>query len=292
MNAFWIILTGSLVASLCGILGCYLVLRKMAMVGDAISHSVLPGIVLAYLISGTGASLPMLAGAALLGLLATFLIETFHRSGKLQADAAIGLTFTFLFAVGVIMISLFARNAHIDTDCVLYGELVYVPLDIIVTQSGTELGPKAVWVVGSTLCIVTAIVIFGYRGLFLTTFDPGYAASLGISTAFWHYLLMGMVSVASVVSFESVGAILVVAMLIAPAATAYLLTERFKRMLILSVIIGCSGAVGGYFLAVWLDGSIAAAMTVVLGVQFTLAFLVKGKFFRSVNKTIFSRAAK
>src|SRR5688572_27583095 len=107
MQAFWIILTGSLVAIICGLLGCYLVLRKMSMVGDAISHSVLPGIVIGYLIFGSGSSVPMLIGAAVFGVASAFLIELFHKSGKLQTDASIGLTFTWLFAVGVILISVF-----------------------------------------------------------------------------------------------------------------------------------------------------------------------------------------
>ncbi len=273
MNAFWIILTGSLVATICGLLGCYLVLRKMSMVGDAISHSVLPGIVIAYLITGSGASIPMLIGAASLGLLAAFLIESFHKKGKLQTDASIGLTFTWLFATGVILISLFARNVHIDTDCVLYGEIAYVPLDTIITGGGTNLGPRTIWILGSVLLIVLGVTAFGYRGLFLTTFDPAYAASLGISTVFWHYLLMGMVSLASVVSFESVGAILVVAMLIVPAATAYLLTDNFPMMLILSSVCGIIAAIAGYYLAVFLDGSIAGSMTTILGIEFLIVFL-------------------
>ncbi|HXH19625.1 MAG TPA: metal ABC transporter permease [Chitinophagales bacterium] len=273
MQAFWIILTGSLVAVTCGLLGCYLMLRKMSMVGDAISHSVLPGIVIAYLVTGSNSSIPMLAGAAAIGVFASFLIETFHKSGKLQTDASIGLTFTWLFAVGVILISLFARNVHIDTDCVLYGEIAYVPLDTIVTGSGLHLGPRTVWILGGALLFILLVITIGYKGLFITTFDPAYAASLGISTAFWHYTLMGMVSLASVVSFESVGAILVVAMLIVPAAIAYLLTDNFPTMLLLSALAGILASAAGYFLAVWIDGSIAGAITVALGAEFLLAFL-------------------
>lgn len=243
------------------------------MVGDAISHSVLPGIVIAYLIAGSASSVPVLIGAAAMGVLASFLIETFHSSGKLQADASIGLTFTWLFAIGVILISLFARNVHIDTDCVLYGEIAYVPLDRIVTGGGVNLGPRTVWILGGALVVIALIITIGYKGLFLTTFDPAYAASLGISTAFWHYTLMGMVSLASVVSFESVGAILVVAMLIVPAATAYLLTDDFITMLLLSVCAGIAASAAGYYLAAWIDGSIAGAMTTMLGAEFMLAFL-------------------
>ena len=205
MDAFWIILTGSLVATSCGLLGCYLVLRKMSMVGDAISHAVLPGIVIAYMATGSGASVPVLIGASAMGILATVMIEAMHKKGKLQEDASIGLTFTWLFAIGVILISLFTRNVHLDTDCVLFGEIAYVPLDIIVTSDGVNLGPRNVWILGAVLIIILLMILVGYKGLFLTTFDAGFAASLGFSTVFWHYLLMGAVSLTTVVSFESVG---------------------------------------------------------------------------------------
>lgn len=278
MDAFWIILTGSLVAVSGGLLGCYLILRKMAMVGDAISHSVLPGIVIAYMVTGSSASIPMLIGAALMGIFATFLIETFHKRGRLQADASIGLTFTWLFAVGVIMISAYTGNAHIDTDCVLYGEITYVPFDTWTTAAGLNLGPRNVWVMGTVLLLVLGMIFIGYKGLFLTTFDPAYAATLGISVAVWHYTLMGAVSLTTVAAFESVGAILVVAFLIAPAATAYLLTDHLPTMLVLSAVAGVLSSIGGYYLGVYLDGSISGAMTTVAGALFALAFLFSPKY--------------
>lgn len=273
MDAFWIILTGSLVAVACSTLGSFLILRKMAMIGDAISHAVLPGIVIAFLISGSRASLPMLVGAALVGLLTTFLIETFHNKAKLQTDASIGIAFTWLFALGIILISAFADQVDLDQDCVLYGEIAYVPLDLWVTQSGTNLGPRNVWIVGSALLIVSGIVWQGYKGFYLTTFDDSYAKSLGLSTQLWHYLLMGLVSLTTVVSFESVGAILVVAFLIGPAATAYLLTERFSSMLYLAAMSGILAAIGGYYMAAWLNVSIAGSMATIVGLEFLLAFL-------------------
>jgi len=273
MNAFWIILAGSLVATSCGLLGCYLILRKMAMVGDAISHAVLPGIVIAFLISGSRDSFTMLIGAGLIGVFTTFLIEFFHSKGRLQADASIGVTFTWLFAIGVILVSLYTGNVDIDQDCVLYGEIAYVPLDIWVTGSGLNLGPKTVYVSAFVLIVVVAFIIFGYKELLITTFDPALASALGISTALWHYLLMGAVSLTTVASFESVGAILVVALLVAPAGTAYLLTNNFKRMMVISAILGIVISFLGYYLAVWVNGSIAGAMATVAGVLFGLAFL-------------------
>lgn len=271
MNAFWIILTGSLVATCCSLLGCYLILRRMAMVGDAISHAVLPGIVIAFLFTGSRDTVPMLIGAGLLGVLTTFLIEFFHRFARVQADAAIGVTFTWLFAIGIILISVFAGQVDLDQDCVLYGEIAYVPLDLWITDGGLSMGPRTVWTLGIVTLMIALFIILGYKELFLTTFDPAFAAAIGISTTLWYYLLMTAVSLTTVASFESVGAILVVAFLVVPPATAYLLTDNFKTMLVLSVLLGILASVAGYYLAVWLDGSIAGAIATVTGIEFLLA---------------------
>jgi manganese/zinc/iron transport system permease protein len=277
MNAFWIILTGTLVATCGGLLGAFLLLRKMSMVGDAISHAVLPGIVIAYLLSGSREVLPMLVGAAAFGVFATVVIEALYRKARLQSDAAIGITFTGLFALGIVLISLFAGQVDLDLDCVLFGEIAYVPIDVWITPGGVNMGPRAVWITGGLLVLILALIGIGYKGLLLTTFNPEHAASIGISVAFWHYLLMSAVSVTTVVSFESVGAILVVAFLIVPPATAYLLTDKLKPMLALTVLFGFGAAVGGYYLASWIDGSIAGAMSVVAGVFFIIALVVKRK---------------
>lgn len=286
MNDFWIILTGSLVAVSCGLLGCYLILRKMAMVGDAISHAVLPGIFIAYWFAGKS-TVPVLIGAASFGVLCTLLIEILHKRAKVQADAAIGIVFTFLFAIGVIFISAYAGQVELDQECVLYGEIAYVPLDVWITASGTNLGPEAVWLLGGVLILIIAGIVIGYKGLLLTTFDPAYAAAIGISTTFWHYALMSAVSLTTVVAFESVGAILVVAFLIGPAATAYLLTNRLKVMLVLSAIIGILTAISGYYIAAAIDGSIAGAMAMMVGVYFVLALLFSpqnGVVYKAVSK--------
>jgi manganese/zinc/iron transport system permease protein len=245
----------------------------MAMVGDAISHAVLPGIVIAFLLSGSRDSATMLLGAGLIGILTTFLIEFFHTKAKLQTDASIGVTFTWLFAVGVVLISLFASRVDLDQDCVLYGEIAYVPLDLFITEAGTNLGPRALYIMSFVLVVVILFVAFGYKELFLTTFDPAFATAIGISTTLWHYLLMGAVSATTVASFESVGAILVVALLIGPAAAAYLLTDHFPTMLFLSVLLGMIASISGFYFAVWLDGSIAGAIAMMTGILFTLAMI-------------------
>lgn len=273
MDAFWIMLTGALVATSCGLLGAFLILRKMAMVGDAISHAVLPGIVIAFLLAESRAAVPMLLGAAAIGVLTTLLIELLYQKARLQIDASIGITFTWLFALGVILISLYAGQVDLDQDCVLYGEIAYVPLDLWITDAGVNLGPLPVWITGGATLLVLILVIVGYKGLQLTSFNAEYAAAVGISTAFWHYLLMSAVSITTVVSFESVGAILVVAFLIVPPATAYLLTDRLPVMLGLTVLFGLLSSIGGYYLAAWIDGSIAGAMAVVAGLFLALALL-------------------
>ena len=273
MQAFWIILTGSLVATSCGLLGNYLVLRRMAMMGDAISHAVLPGIVLAFFLTGTRDAMAMLIGAGVLGLLTTFIIDFLHKRGKLQADASIGVTFTSLFAIGIILISAFAGQVDLDQECVLYGEIAYVPIDLWILDGGTIMGPRAVYISGGVLLLVLTLIFVGYKELYLTTFDPVYAGVVGISTSLWQALLMGGVSMTTVASFESVGAILVVAFLIAPAATAYLLTHSFRNMLWITVLLAIITSAGGYYLAVAINGSIAGAMATVAGIIFMLVFL-------------------
>ncbi|WP_425262707.1 metal ABC transporter permease [Paenibacillus thermotolerans] len=267
----FVILTGILVASACSIVGCFLVLRKMAMIGDAISHSVLPGIVIAFLMSGSRDSVAMMLGAAVLGLLTVFLIQLFHQSG-VQSDASIGVVFTALFAVGILLVSLFARHIDLDLDCVLYGEIAYVPWNTI-ELLGADIGPKAIWLVGSALALNVVVIGLFYKQFKVCSFDPGLAAAVGIPVATFHYLLMGLVSVTTVASFESVGAILVVGMLVVPPLTAYLLTEKLGRMIAYSVLIGSVSAVAGYFLARWLDASIAASMITVAGAFLVLALL-------------------
>jgi manganese/zinc/iron transport system permease protein len=249
----------------------------MAMVGDAISHAVLPGIVIAFLISGSRDSFTMLIGAGLIGIFTTFLIEFFHRKGNLQTDASIGVTFTWLFAMGIILISAFASQVDLDQDCVLYGEIAYVPIDVWITEAGINMGPRALYVLGFVLVVNLIFIFTFYKELYLTTFDPAFAAAIGISTTLWHYLLMGAVSLTTIASFESVGAILVVAFLIAPAAVAYLLTEDFKKMLIITCLVGVLISVTGYYLAVWINGSIAGAMATMAGFFFLLAFLFSPK---------------
>lgn len=271
MNDIWIIATGSLVAASCGFLGCFLILRRMAMLGDAMSHAVLPGIAIAYLYTGSREMIPMLLGATALGLACSIFIQ-YLKSNGVQNDAAVSVSFTFLFALGIILVSLFARQIDLDLDCVLYGEIAYVPWDTW-ELAGVQLGPRALWLISGAFIISIFVVILFYKQFKICTFDPLLAISMGIPVTFFHYLLTGLVSMTTVASFESVGAILVVAMLIVPAATAYLLTDRLSVMLLYSTVIGVISAIVGYAISSILDASIAGCMSMVAGFLFACAFL-------------------
>lgn len=243
------------------------------MVGDAISHAVLPGIIIAFLWSGSRDTIPMLLGAGATGLLATFFIEYLYRKARLQTDASIGIVFTFMFAVGIILISTFAGKIDLDQDCVLYGELAYVPINLWLFPDGTNMGPKPIYILSAVLLLVVLFIYFGYKELKLTSFDPSFAATVGISTALWHYLLMAAVSFTTVSAFESVGAILVITFLIGPPSTAYLLTENLKKMLFITVGIGILVSFTGYWLAYWLNASIAGCMALMTGLVFAVVFV-------------------
>lgn len=273
MNDFYIILTASLVAVNCALMGSFLVMRKMVMIGDAISHAVLPGIFIAYYVSGSTASLPILVGAALSGILATLMIEWFTKKARLQSDAAIGISYTLLFSIGIVLISKYGANADLDQQCVLYGEIEYVSLWLKPIIGGFMLPQQAI-TLGIVSVVLIVAVIVGYRGLFITTFDPNYALSTGVFVTFWHYFLMSGVSLTTVVSFESVGAILVVAFLSGPPAIAYLLTEDFKKMLVLACLIGIACSAGGYYVAKWLDVSVAGSISMVIGLVFATVFFI------------------
>ncbi|GIN60834.1 manganese transport system membrane protein MntD [Robertmurraya siralis] len=266
----WILIVGSLAGICCGITGCFLILRRLAMLADAISHTVLLGMVLAFLISQSLNGFYMLIGAAAIGVLTAVFVQLLHSSG-IQEDASIGVVFTFLFAVGVILLSLYADHVHLDVDHALMGEITFVPWDLVKWGFLPEL-PKAFLMLTTVLIINLLIIILFYKELKITSFDPQMAAAIGVPVLLIHYILMGMVSMTTVASFDSVGAILVVAMLIAPGASAYLLTDKLNIMLIMSALLGVAAAIIGYYLASWLDVSISGSMATVNGVIFAIFF--------------------
>ncbi|MCA1032488.1 metal ABC transporter permease [Bacillus timonensis] len=272
----WIILTGALVGITCGIIGCFLILRKMAMLADAISHTVLLGIVGAYLVSHSLDGVYMLIGATIVGLLTALFVQLLDSSG-VQSDAAIGVVFTSLFAFAVILLSLFAGDVHLDADHALMGEITFIPFDTL-QWNGYNLGPKAVWMLGSVLAVNLILIGLFYKEIKISSFDPHMAVAIGIPVVFIHYLLMGMLSISTVASFDSVGAILVVAMLIVPGATAYLLTDRLSTMIIISALVGALSAVAGYYCALLLNVSISGAMASCAGIIFALTFFLSPRY--------------
>ena len=268
----WVALMGFLVAAACGWVGTYLILRRMALVGDAISHSVLPGLAIGFLLANSRSSAVMFAGALASGIVTTLLIELIHKKSRVKQDAAIGITFSSLFAIGVILISLFAGKVDLDQECVLYGEIGTVSFGLPVAIGKVVLGPPAVVRMLVVALVTLALIVLFYKELLVSSFDAGLAFSLGINATLVHYSLMCMLSIVVVSAFESVGAILVIAMLILPGATASLLSERLPRIFILSTIHAALSSVLGIHLALWLDCSIAAAMVVVGAVLFVLAW--------------------
>jgi len=272
-NDIWILAIASLVAISCSMVGVFLVLRRMALLGDAISHSVLLGIVLAYLITDSRSILAMLIGATLIGLVTAWLSNLLQKLGKLQTDASIGIIFTWFFAMGVILVTLYAGQVDIDQECVLYGEIAFAPFDTIVFGN-EDIGPRAFWMILGVFLLNIAIILLAFNRFKLVSFHPSLAISLGISVTFWHYLLMTMVSLTTVASFDAVGAILVVALLIIPASTAYLLANSLKSMLIIAAIYAELSVLIGYGLAVVLDNNIAASIGVTAGLLLMVTVIV------------------
>lgn len=266
------ILMGALVAVACAWLGCWLILQGLALVGDAISHTVLLGIVIAFLLTGTVTGIGMFVAATVTGVLTVVLIDALRATSRLKEDAAIGIVFTSLFALGVVLLSVFARGAHIDTQHVLYGNLDFVANEKSVTLLGINWPVPVCQMAGITVAIVLLTVAF-YKELLLVAFDPQLAQSMGVPTALFRYGMLGAVSFTVVGAFSAVGAILVVAMLIVPAATAYLLTRRLPMMFAISSGVGVLSSAGGYHLGYWLKVPAASMIVCVACGLFGLAFL-------------------
>lgn len=265
-------LIASLVAIACAIPGTFLVLRKMAMISDAISHSILPGIVVGFFITQDLNSPWVILLAALTGVLTVVLVEKIQQTKLVKEDTAIGLVFPALFSIGVIMIAKYANDVHLDIDAVLLGELAFSPFDRLY-YDGIDLGPKSMWVIGIILLVTLTLLFTFYKELKISTFDAGLTTSLGFSPAIIHYGLMSVASVTTVGAFDAVGAILVVALMIAPAASAYLLTSNLTKMILLACFFGVFSAISGYWAANYLDASIAGSIATMLGIVFLAVYL-------------------
>ncbi len=247
-----VVIAGALAAMACALPGNFLLVRRQSMMGDAISHTVLPGIVLAFLAAHwvrQAGWLPigafdgvlhfaLMAGAVLLGVVCAVTTQWVQRIGKVESSAALGVVFTTLFAFGLLLLRMKANDVHLDPDCVLFGSLEALFLN------GDSI-PRAYWVNGSALLINAILVLLLFKELRFSSFDPFMATTMGFNASFLHYGLMAATAATLVAAFETVGSILVIAMLITPAATAYLLTDRFKTMIILSLVIAAVTALLG-----------------------------------------------
>ena len=250
------ILVAVLAATSCGLLGNFLVLRRQALIGDAISHVALPGIVIGFLIAGTIATLPLMLGAMGAAVITAGLIETIRRVGGLEAGAAMGVVFTTMFAVGIVLLEQTgASNTHIDAEHALYGNLeatLWLGLttwsDLLTVDAYAAIPRQLVTLVGVTAAVAILMVAF-FKELKVTTFDAGLAASLGLPVRTISTALIVIVAVAAVAAFEAVGSILVIAMFICPAATARMLTDNLARQLWLSAAVAAIAGIGGYVLA-------------------------------------------
>ena len=274
----WIVLAGMLCAVASAVLGNFLVLRRLSMLGDAVSHAILPGLAVAFFVSNSRSSLPMFIGAVVVGVLTALFTEWIRSGGRVDEGASMGVVFTSLFALGLVMIVQAADRVDLDAGCVLYGAIELTPLDRI-TLLGLDI-PRAVVVLGCVAILNVLFVIVFFKELKLSAFDPSLATSMGFSAPVMHYALMVLVAITAVASFESVGNILVVAMFIVPPATAFLLTDRLGVMIWLSTIVAVVAAFIGHVSAVvvpsWFgfqSTSTAGMMAVIAGVMFALALM-------------------
>ncbi len=274
MNDLLMILTACSVAIPASLLGVLLVSKSLVMVGDAISHAVLPGIVVAYLLSGTRDSVPMLFGAAVTGFLTTFLIDFLRRKWRIQEDAAIGFTFTFLFAIGVLMIALFAgKNSDLDQECVLYGDLETSILDQVIIGEYLY-GTRAILQLLPLTIVLLIVLIIGFKGWKVWAFNPQFGSFIGIPIQAFHLVLMLLLSIHAVLSFESVGVILVVGLLVLPAATALQFSRTLAKTFLYSACIGIASCILGVFLGKWINISISPLIVCVNGAIFLISVLI------------------
>jgi ABC-type Mn2+/Zn2+ transport system permease subunit/Mn-dependent DtxR family transcriptional regulator len=253
------LMASAMVGLMCGVLGCFIVLKNMSLIGDALSHAILPGVVLGFMVAGYSL-IGFFTGSVLAGLAAAIFITWIQRNVKTQEDAAIGIVFTSMFALGVMGISNLTRKegVHLDLKDFLFGNVLGISdLDL--------------WMTFLVMSFTIICVVAFYRYFFITTFESVVAKTLGISTGVMHYFLMLLLSFAVVASLQSVGVILVVAMLITPASTAYLLTHRLRVMVALAGLIGVLSTTLGLLLAIAFETTPGPAMTVVATIFYLLA---------------------
>ncbi|PRY83649.1 metal ABC transporter permease [Alkalibacterium olivapovliticus] len=273
---FEITLVAVVVAVACALPGVFLVLRGTTMVSDAITHTVLLGIVLAFFITQDLNSPLLMIGATLVGVATVWAIEALQQTKLLSNDAAIGIIFPLFFSIAIILITRYAGNVHLDVDAVLMGELAFSPFRRLMFL-GMDLGPRALWTMLIILFINCLFIFLFYKELKITTFDAGFAAALGFSPVLVHYGLMTIVSLTAVGAYDSVGSILVVGFMVGPPLAAYLMTNKLHVMIALTVLMALVNSVIGVQLAFMLDTTIAGMIAVVTGVTTLTVFVFSPK---------------
>lgn len=271
------ILVGMIANVSCALVGTYLVLRRMSLLGDAISHAVLPGIALAVIFSGSVQGWPILVGAMLVGMLTAVAAQGLQHFGGVSEDSSLGVVYTSLFALGVIMLQIWNPHGHVDVDCVLYGAIENAGASPPVRWLGLAL-PPAVLKLLPVLGIVLAMIVLAWKELQLVAFDSALARAMGLPATAIHLLLMGVVAMVTVSSFESVGSILVVPMLVAPAATARLLVDRLSTTLLVAALAAAIAAALGYISAFAWQTNAAGMMAAVIGGELALAVFFSPRY--------------
>ena len=255
----------------CSIIGVFLVLRRLSMLADAISHSILLGIVLAYFIVKDITSVYLVFGAAIFGVITVFSIESLSKTKLVKNDDAVGIVFPMFFALAVILITKYARNVHLDVDIVLMGEVIMAPLNTV-NFLGVEI-PKSLLQMSIMGLINLAFIWIFFKELKLTTFDAEFAKIAGFSEVLLFYGLMSLTSFTTVVAFEAVGAILVISFLIAPASSAYLISKNLRTMIIISVLYSILNSILGFVLAMYYNLSMSGMSATIAGITFFITFL-------------------
>ncbi|WP_336015690.1 metal ABC transporter permease [Fusobacterium polymorphum] len=269
-----------LISVACSLLGVFLVLRSMSMLTDAISHTILLGIVLSFFITHKLDSPLLIIGATLVGLLTVYLVELITDTNLVKEDAAIGIVLSVLFSIAVVLISKYTANIHLDIDTVLLGEIAFASFH---TEEIFGFKIASGIINGLSILILNLLVItIFFKEIKISIFDRALALTLGLLPEVFHYLLMSLVSVTAVVSFDVVGATLMISFMIGPATTAYMISKNLKMMLIYSALIGAISSILGYHLAVFLDVSISGSIAVVIGIIFFVVLF--GKKFKKYAK--------
>ncbi len=272
-----VLITSLLIAINASIGGTFLVLRRMGMLTDAIAHAILPGLVIGYLLAESRSSPLITLFAAATGLLVTLLIYWLNKYLNVWVEASTGMVYTSFFALGILGVTLFGENADLDTDCILYGELLWIPFRRPLSGTFLDFAPWAVWQQLVLLGLWAILLLPSWPIWKSISFDIDFARTQGLNVERKNLQLLALVSLSTVWSFEAVGAILVMGFMLLPAATAWLWVKRLEHMLALSIALAALSAIGGYALAWWINLDPSTTMVLVSGTFFLLSLLWQRK---------------